>query len=185
MITEKLRQYQATGQLIGCYPRPLGGALLVARVLAVSDTEVTFAPVDPEGQPIKEQVVPLSAINWIADIRDYAERLRLIAEIFPTIEQSKGQTTRSVDVIRKRIKAAALTGECVRLTLASDPSQDFKVLRVDREWCELEQYWDHPLIVVEKVVIRYDMINKMQWRTTGQNAVTALWKVKELENRAK
>jgi hypothetical protein len=152
-----------------------GDGLLVGRVQWVTTEDVSFALVDHTGDADSEVVVPLSSIYRITDSPDYVERLRLFAQLNPPIEKANGQITRSQKLIRSRLRTAALTGECVDLTLLSEESRECKVLRVDPKWCEVELYADDPLLPFDVVLTRYDQIVRMRWRSSVELSVTALW----------
>jgi hypothetical protein len=180
MLTEKLLKYQADQQLVCLYRWKEGDSFLVGRISEVTAVSVVLALIDDFGKPEPERdiVIPFTSIYRVEENPAYIERLQLLAGIETPLNKSKGQVTQSSKAIYKRLKEAALTDECVTLTLLSDSPADFRVLRTDRDWCELQQFWDNPTVPTNVALVRYDQISKMQWRSSSLRAVTALWKLK-------
>jgi hypothetical protein len=176
MLFETLQRYQKTGQPVAFCSYADGGGILVGTVVELTDNEVKFSLISPLGKADEEQVLTFDRIFRLEDIPDYMERLRLFGQISQEIPDSKGQSTRSPIVIRKRLKEAGKTGECVRLQLLDDPSQDYRVMRVDKDFCELDEYGDNPLRVTTNRLVRYNQIESMKWRSSGELVVTELWK---------
>ena len=175
MIYETLQHYKAANQPIAYYQWEDGDGLGVGYVQDLTESEVSFSTIDPEGQSSGTWTLPLKSVYRLELIPDYMERLKLFGQLEPPFSESKGEFSRSPKVIAKRLREAAGTGECVSLTLKVATRDDFRVINVDKDFCELEEYGDHPLKLRSSLVARISQIEKMTWRSKAQDCVTRVW----------
>ena len=176
MIFETLLQYKNANQPIAYCQWEDGDGLDVGYVQELSKSEVSFSTINPEGQSDGARTLPLKSVYRLESIPDYMDRLKLFSLLEPPLSESKGEYTRSPKVIAKRLRKAAETGECVSLTLNVEARDDFRVVRVDKDFCELEEYGDHPLKLRSSLVARISQIEKMTWRRKAEDCVTRVWK---------
>jgi len=176
MLVEKLRQYKESGKMIGYCCWSDGEGLLLGRVVEVSDSEVVFADYDPLGRPKGEHRRPIESIYSVTELDDYVERLRLFAEHAQDVDpKAKGQTTKAQKQIRKFLKEAKVSGECLSIKVAGDDEYDHRVVEVASEACQLEEFGDDPLKPRLMKVVRYELVESIRRRASGELAVTALW----------
>jgi len=159
-----------------------GEGIVVGYVEEVTPTDARFSLIDPQGQPDKELVLPIVSIYRLEKIPAYIDRLLLFAKLSPPIPDAKGQATASPKVIAKRLREAASTGECVSITLLGDPRNDCRVLRIERDNIEIEEYHDNPLISANVRLVRLNQIARVRWRASGELAVTALWRQQRISS---
>ena len=175
MLVEKLRRYQKNQNIIGFCKWKDGDGLLFGRVVAVDDHSVLFALVNPLGDFDEEFVVAIKELSRLTESPEYVERLALFASLAPH-EESKGETTSTRATIRRRLAEAAKTGECVELYLLKEPRHDYRVVRCEADLVELEEFGDDPRVVVDTLMVRVNQIEKLRWRSSGELAVTRVWK---------
>ena len=175
MLSDRLRRYMESSKLVGYCPWDDGIGLLFGYVTSLTESQVTFSLIDALGAPDITDTVALDSIVRLSDSPDYVARLIEFGELRPRPEDAKGQSTRSPNVIMKRLREAAKTGECVRLKLLGDPFQIHRVFSVHQDYCETEEYGDNPHRVVSTHIVRLDQIQELRWRDGRDAAVTRLW----------
>ncbi len=175
MFLERLERYRRTRQLVGFCKWTDGRGLLWGRVGAVDAGTVRFELVAPSGQPDGPMTVRLDQLTRLLDSPDYARRLELFARLDPPVGTRKPQVSRSRTVIRARLVEAVATGECVSIRLKDDPARDCRVLRVDDDAVQFEEYGDDPLKVDCIRIVCLTQIKELAWRSTTELAVTRVW----------
>lgn len=176
MLYEKLLAVRKKKRVVGFCMWKDGEGLLFGRVLAVDAVEARFELVHPDGTLDEVATVRLDDITRVEDSPAYVKRLTLFAKL--KIPQSKGQVTTAASTIAARLRTARRTGECVDVTLKDERRRDCRVLAMDDEWVELEEYGDDPLVVVDTRLVRRRQVTELRWRSTTENAVSAVWRAR-------
>lgn len=185
ILHAKLRALARGKELVGFCKWKDGDGLLFGRVLSVKGDRVRFGLVHPDGSFDEEVEYSVREITRLVESKKYVERLELFALFLPSVFTQKGSAVRGSAKIHACLVEAKRSGECVSLTLRGDSRRDFRVTAADGDLFAVDELTDDPRIVEDKKIVRLNQIEKLEWRSTAQALVTAVWKTRGTKARRK